>query len=73
MKILHLPGRAIWGYSEDEIDDILTYFEPDITVTSKARRREKRTIEKNFSYESIDFDTVKNFKERHLGDEFYFC
>ncbi len=69
MKILHLPGRAIWGYSEDEIDDILTYFEPDITVTSKVRWREKRAIEKNFSYESIDMDDVKTIEKRRLGDE----
>lgn len=69
MKILHLPGRAIWGYSEDDIDDILTYFEPDITVTSKVKLREKKAIEKNFSYESIDMDDVKTIEERRLGDE----
>jgi len=69
MKILHLPGRAIWGYSEEEIDDILTYFEPDITITSKVRRKEKRAIEENFSYESIDMGDVKTYKERHLGNE----
>ncbi|MEF8834745.1 MAG: ribonuclease H-like domain-containing protein [Candidatus Thermoplasmatota archaeon] len=69
MKILHLPGRAIWGYSEDEIEDILTYFEPDITVTSEVRSRERRTIEKNFSYETIDMDRVETIKERRLGNE----
>lgn len=69
MKILHLPGRAIWGYSEEEIKDILTYFEPDITITSKIRDRERINIKRNFSYESIDMDDVKNFKERRLGNE----
>lgn len=69
MKILHLPGRAIWGYSEDEINDILTYFEPDITLTSKLRERERRTIEKGFSYETINMDSIEAFKERRLGDE----
>ncbi|MBS3790721.1 MAG: ribonuclease H-like domain-containing protein [Candidatus Thermoplasmatota archaeon] len=69
MKVLHLPGRAIWGYSEDEIDDILTYFEPDITLTSDVREKERMMIERNFSYESIHMDDLSSFNERYLGNE----
>lgn len=69
MKILHLPGRAIWGYSEDEIKDILTYFKPDIILTSKIRKKEKKVVEKNFSFESITMEDVQKFKKRRLGNE----
>ena len=72
MRILHLPGRAVFGYSSGEIEDILNYFKPDITVTTSMKDIQRRKVEKNSFYESIHLDTVMDFTQRKMGDEVLF-
>lgn len=69
MRILHLPGESVRGYSEDDIRDVFSYFEPDITVTTGMRDFQRKKIQNNFSYESIDLDLLDGFSKRVLGDE----
>ncbi len=70
MRILHLPGKAIIGYSEKEMEDLLNYFRPDLSVTTGMRELQKRRLEKVSMYESIHLDFVSSFAARNLGDEF---
>ncbi|MBS3816880.1 MAG: ribonuclease H-like domain-containing protein [Candidatus Thermoplasmatota archaeon] len=69
MRILHLPGRAVWGYSEKEIEDILEYFKPDISLTTQMKWKLKRKVESVSKYETIHMDSVDGYKERNLDDE----
>lgn len=69
MRVLHLPGRAVWSYSEDEINDIIQYFNPDITLTTQMKYTLKKKVESQSLYETIHFDSVNGFKKRELDDE----
>lgn len=68
MRALHLPGKAIFGYSRDDLEDICQYFKPDVTLVSSLRYQRKE-IEKNSAYETIYLDSISGPLERDLGDE----
>lgn len=35
MRILHLQRRGIWGHSDEDIRDLVSYMNPDVTLTSE--------------------------------------
>ncbi|MFP4001284.1 MAG: ribonuclease H-like domain-containing protein [Thermoplasmata archaeon] len=71
MRILHLPGESIRGYSESSIHDIFSYFEPDLTVTTGLSDIQRKIVHDESPYESIDLDLLGGFTKRVFDDEVF--
>ncbi len=69
MRILHLPGKAIMDYSEDDMRDLLNYFKPDLSVTTGMKELQKRKLEQISRYEALHLDSIQSFTARKLGNE----
>ncbi|MFW6376275.1 MAG: ribonuclease H-like domain-containing protein [Thermoplasmatota archaeon] len=69
MRVLHLPGKAVWSYSEEDIEDIIEYFNPDITVTTQMKYSLRKKVESRSFYETIHLESINGFKKRELNDE----
>lgn len=71
MRVLHLPGKIVYRYEDEEIRDLFDYFEPEITVTTRAKRSLKRRIERFSPYETVHLDSIDTYTTRNIGDDFF--
>ncbi len=69
MKILHLPGESVRGYSGKDVRDIISYFDPDLTITSNMIDFQRKKVKDDITCEFIDLDILDGLFEKTVGNE----